>query len=87
MEVLQRLHEREQAAGHWFDGSSSDGSSDGSSSDTDSDADLDASIAAAPGHLNSISPALKQLLKRVSVVCPGNMPPNAVLHDLLWATA
>jgi hypothetical protein len=68
MEVLQRLHEQEQTAGHRCDGSSSDGSSDGSSSDTDSDADLDPAKAAAPGHPRRIIPALKQLLKRVSVV-------------------
>jgi hypothetical protein len=74
MEVLQRLHEQEQAAGDRFDGSSS---SDDSSSDTDSDADLNASGAAAPGHFQSISPALKQLLKRVSVVLSGHTPPNA----------
>lgn len=69
MEVLQRLHQQQQAA-EGFDGSSSDQDSNDSSSEDDSDVDDGPEATTAASQLQHC-PALKQLLKRVRSICNG----------------
>lgn len=73
MEVLQRLHQQQQAD-EGFDGSSSDHDSNDSSSGHDSDVDEGPEGAAAASQLQHC-PALKQLLKRVRGTCHGQAIP------------
>jgi hypothetical protein len=68
MAVLQRLHEQQQADRGFEDDSGHTSSSTDSDSDGDSDLDEVAGQSAAYKQLKSMSPALKQLLKRVSKV-------------------
>jgi hypothetical protein len=84
MAVLQRLHEQQQADRGFEDDSSHNSSSTDSDSDGDSDLDEGAGRSAAYKQLKSMSPAVKQLLKRVSnmhaFICT-QCPPSHMLSS------